>query len=503
MFDKSDHDLLITQYSKAIDQINESLGQNIILYTNDVLSKNPYAGGGFEALIGNKKNLKKISTLKRVLFISKYLIKSLGFIILWICKKLLFNRVSPHFDFEKYSNLHVIDIFILSKNTINANKFKDRYLSSLPRVLKNNNLNYAYLPCFYQDGYNPIAWLKLYNIIKNSKHHFITEFDLLTWRNVLNMVIFMVKYPFILLNLIKKYKINNEVDEAIVFSLENSLQDYTLVAYVRYLVGVNLANKLKKAKILSYCEYQVVDRTFYKGVKSANKKIKIYAYQQLRKYSFFMNMQVSEKERKLGTAPDKIIVNGSYYIPDKTRYDYMALSVRNNEIFNYQKKHPSKKCLVVLPYSYTESKNILNMVTDSKIPRNSLLIKPHPILSTEVCKKYWHGDVVNGDIYKYLENSRIIITSVSGMALEAVSVGISVILISSKDVFFINPLISLGKGVIWEIAYNSTDLISTYKKLIKNREKKKKEIARITKEYRLLFFTKPTENLILKSFDAL
>ena len=42
------------QYSQSIDALNLKLGKCINLYTNNVLSKDPYAGGGFIALLKNK-----------------------------------------------------------------------------------------------------------------------------------------------------------------------------------------------------------------------------------------------------------------------------------------------------------------------------------------------------------------------------------------------------------------------------------------------------------------
>jgi len=490
------------QYSQSIDALNLKLGKCINLYTNNVLSKDPYAGGGFIALLKNK-HIPTVSFSRKLFYISKYFSMGLAFLMLWISKKTLFNLITPRTNIKNIDYLHVVDIFILSKNIAQSGKFQDRYLSDLIKVLRGNNLNYMYLPCFYQDGYNPIVWLKIYRILKKSKHQFISEYDLLTYFDFLKIVKFLFGYLFSLLNFIKIHKVENNIDRAIHFSLENSLKDYTLVAYIRYLVGVNLAKKLNNAKLLSYCEYQVVDKSLYKGIKDIDKRFKIYAYQQLRKYEFFMNMKIPEQDIGIGIAPDKIIVNGSYYIPEKSTYDYMALSIRNSEVFNFKRSDPAKDCLVLLPYSITESKKILEIVSTSGIPKDDLYFKPHPTLDPKVCRQYCDKEnIIDGDLYQYLPSTKIIITSVSGTALEAVSMGISVIIIADGSDVIINPLIGLGRDSIWSLVYNSNELNKSYISLDHKRVEFPSKVAKLAKKYRNLFFFKSTEGLILESFDA-
>ena len=153
----------LQQYSESIDMLNIRLGKCIDLYTNSVLSKDPYAGGGLIFLLKNKR-IPSVSFSRKLLYISKYFVISFSFLALWISKKILFNLMIPRINIKNIDHLHVVDIFLLSKNIAQSGKFQDRYLSELIKVLRKNNLNYVYLPCFYRDGYNPIIWFKLYRI---------------------------------------------------------------------------------------------------------------------------------------------------------------------------------------------------------------------------------------------------------------------------------------------------------------------------------------------------
>ena len=106
MDENNDYDLLVDQYSQAIDGINETLGHDVTLFTNKVLSKDPYVGGGFNLLLKNQ-SIPVVSSPKKFFYVCKSLSKSLTFILLWVIKKILFNIVVPTFDFKKAENKNI------------------------------------------------------------------------------------------------------------------------------------------------------------------------------------------------------------------------------------------------------------------------------------------------------------------------------------------------------------------------------------------------------------
>ncbi len=487
---------MIAKYSQELDKINATLGSDITLYTNNVLSKDPYAGDGFKTA-SSEQAITKNTVGKKIVYLLKYFIKSSAFLILWLVKKIIFHSANIGKNTINHHELHLIDIFVLSKSIVSSEQFSDRYLSLLVDTMKKNNLNYAYLPCFYKDGYNPLSLYKLYKILKKSEHQFITEFDLLNWGDFFKMLVFVFKYPLVLLNFIQKQQTDSRLNKSIHYALENSLQDYTLLAYIRYLIGIRLAQKFNHAKLLSYCEYQVVDKCLYKGIKDNSKTWKVYAYQQFMKYDFFMNMQIPEQDKVIGIAPDKIIVTGPYFIPKKTQYNYVALAIRYQALFKVVMDKTAKNCLVLLPYSTEESINILALIQQNSI--KNLYIKPHPTLNTNIIAKQYN--LLTGDLYQHLPLVKIIITSVSGTALEAVSLGISVIIVSSHKGVFLNPLLDLGKGIIWDVVDNKVQLQQTYQRLEKIKLSEPDKITELANQYQHLFFTPTTEAKILASFN--
>ena len=109
--------------------------------------------------------------------------------------------------------------------------------------------------------------------------------------------------------------------------------------------------------------------------------------------------------------------------------------------------------------------------------------------------------VVNDSIYKLFENASIVITAASGTSIEAVSCGVSVIIIGNNDNLTANPLVDYGKGKIWDIAFNKDDVKKLYNKLITYRKNNIDEIKEIALWYRDNFFIEPTEENIVKVFE--
>ena len=74
--------------------------------------------------------------------------------------------------------------------------------------------------------------------------------------------------------------------------------------------------------------------------------------------------------------------------------------------------------------------------------------------------------------------------------------GISVIILSSQDNLTADPLIKIGKGKIWDLAYDSSEIDKIYKKLINYRNLNQSEIIEIANWYKNNLFIEPTEENI-------
>ncbi|MDP0562382.1 MAG: hypothetical protein QS721_08680 [Candidatus Endonucleobacter sp. (ex Gigantidas childressi)] len=108
---------------------------------------------------------------------------------------------------------------------------------------------------------------------------------------------------------------------------------------------------------------------------------------------------------------------------------------------------------------------------------------------------------ISGDLYDYLKDSQIVITSASGTAVEAIAMGVSVILVGEKDSVISNPMMPLGKDKMWGISLSSEELPEKINTLLKFRKENKGQIIEIAKLYRENLFNNPSPHEIKEMFE--
>ena len=104
--------------------------------------------------------------------------------------------------------------------------------------------------------------------------------------------------------------------------------------------------------------------------------------------------------------------------------------------------------------------------------------------------------VHNGDLLSVLMKFDIIVSSCSGVIIEALCLGKSVILIEESGEVSSNPLINLGKGIIWDVVENKSDYPIVKDRLLNARNENSSLIYDLAMKYRKLYFTKSNDNFI-------
>jgi len=172
--------------------------------------------------------------------------------------------------------------------------------------------------------------------------------------------------------------------------------------------------------------------------------------------------------------------------------------VRNTEVFKYKSSKNAKEFLLLLPYIESEAKKMTQIFINSLSFLVCPKIKLHPVLGKGVLSKFnLDQDIVaDDDFYSMVSKTGVIFTSVGGAALEAISMGISIIIFKDHKEPQINPLIELGKGIIWDEASNSDELISKFSSLMQLRQDNYEKVEKLSLEYQRIFFTNPSSELI-------
>ncbi len=480
--------------------------KDIYLVTNQVLSKNPFTNNFLKYAISGKKPASHRFVTK-IFILVRYYIKSFVRCFFFFCEYLQYEFSGTRFSAsDNKKEIIVIDTFFLVDAILQSEKYKDSYLKGLDDILRRLNKNFVYLLNLPR----PRKSFKIYRTIKILEKEnvpLLTEYQLLTIWDILRTFVFIAVYPFHVFKFISCFQTDaTDMKDLLKHTLVDTLDTVTFYDYLRYLQGRRISLlPYEKIKLVGWFENQSLHKCLYRGLREENKKTVIYGAQLFLYSSTALNLIVDEEEVPLGVVPDKILTNGSYYIPKVTCLNYIVgPSLRYGKIFTtVTRREKQRNILILLPYYDDDVKNILTLLGSANLPGEHLILKSHPATSvTKFAKLIPEGVKINDDdTYSLFEISKIVISSASGVLIEAVSLGIPVISVKNTERFDYNPLPDYGKGIVWDEVTNSEELNSKTYEFLRKWETNYEEIMAISHEYKEMFFSEPTEQNIIKAFD--
>jgi hypothetical protein len=489
----------IIYISNYIDNVKKTAYLKVENIENLILSKDINSNfiKNFLFQIETKK-ITKIFIFKCIfLFYFKNFLKLFLFLIELIIFKVFGKKSKLNWN----QNIFIIDIYFIVNNIVQKNEFKDNYFGSLYRIFKKYNKNYIFLPRLYKDSKNPFSLIKLLKITnKNSVNRFLYEYELLSAKDVFKTFVYVLKYPFMQFELLQNN--GHDLDKSFNYELFNVLPLTSFSVFIRYLIGKKIAEKASEnTKVISWQEFQSIEKSFNRAIKESGKDIKIYGCEFLVGYESYISMQIEDLDVDLNITPHQTLLNGkSNYSKSKKQIFRQGVSLRYEGLFKFKNKiKKSVKPLVLLGYDINESLNILKRVGFL----DDLYIKMHPTLNKEQFDNYrkTNWNYVYGDLYQVMEDVDIVFTSpFSGTSLEAVAAGVSTVIIASERSLTC-PLTKYGKGEIWDVAFNMNDVQKRYNDLLEFKKHNPKKIRELAFWYKENFFIEPTEDNIIKAFE--
>ena len=496
MKSKQIHDLYQKNKQKFhvyIDNIKKNAPCDVYTIINATLIKNPYVSIFPKKFFSNDvrtSNLKSLF-LKSII---KYYLKNF---YLFISYFMAFVIYKIYYKKERKNTIKIIiDIFGLVDKTNQNGKFSENYLTGIYEIFEEYNTQYAILLRPYQVGKNPFKLKKFFKIINTDKTDFIFEYELLQVSDFIKLFGLLVVYPFKTLRLIQGE--DRDIDKIFNNALIEDISHFNFDSLTRYILGKNLAKLNFLEKIYSWSEFQVIERSFNYGIRKNNSKIELIGLQFFLNYETYFNVFVDDIDYEMLSSPHKVLVNGKYYVKgrEKVQYD-VGVSLRYKDIFLFNGIKEEKNILLLGSYVELDTKYMIASVKEF----DNIIFKNHPVVNI---KKFGelpkNITVSNENIYKLFENSKLAIGTASGTAVEAVSCGVSVIIIASQDNLTANPLVEYGKGKIWDIAFDVSEVEIIYQKLLDFRVNNQEEIKEIAVWYKDNFFVDPTEENIVKIF---
>ena len=162
--------------------------------------------------------------------------------------------------------------------------------------------------------------------------------------------------------------------------------------------------------MISIYENQVINKNLYKGLRIGKTKIFIYGCQSFIYPFSLLNINADPNEIPHDIVPDKVIVNGDYYLYDNRINSVIGPSFRYKYIFNYNMEYNKKEnLLILLPYIDYECKNILQIVRDIDYHKGRIFIKFHPTMKIKDYKNLIPKNVKisNNTVTELFQNTKI------------------------------------------------------------------------------------------------
>lgn len=234
---------------------------------------------------------------------------------------------------------------------------------------------------------------------------------------------------------------------------------------------------VKPKWFIDWFENQALDKGIVLGLKEGLPECRVIAVRQYAPLSNFLSLFSTSGEVKAGVASSENWVCGEALIPLFSRFDnvgrYSAVPALRYAYLH--QAHPAitlgNTLLVLLTHSAEESLGILDCVAplcrEEGAGASHFVVKTHPDMNLELFRRKAElrfpalkANIVewsNRKLNELLPSARVVVTSGSSTALEAICCGIPVALIGCQAGLNFNPLWGIDPKM-WLIVYSSTEL---------------------------------------------
>jgi hypothetical protein len=485
-----------------ISKVAKNAYGNQLLLSNAILAKSDLPLSALNNYLEGKE-AGKISFLFCLKKVFLYFLKSYGWLFVFCFQSLAHRASRQKFIAKTKKPLTLIDIYLIPEKIAKTGELEDRFFPGLAALLESKGMSYAYAPKF-SGATHPSFYYKMFRKLKEKNGSVISSFQLLNWSDYFKMFLFISNYLFQVFRQIKQLGGSRE-DRFLKFYLWNTIDHAAIKNFERKIFGEHISRlNVPAIKCISWYENQPQDKSFYKGLRLMPGKVKIYGAQLYLWPATLLNLHIDEDEINFGIIPDRILVNGTYYLRKENRLDLkIGPSMRYKKLFKKNVNAKDKTAfLVLLPFFENEIDEVLSAIEEAMFS-NELLVKFHPATDNKKYRQRLKGKmrVVDGDIYKLFDCVSCVIGKSTGALIEATSLGIPVININIEYGISHDYLPEFGKGTIWQNASNGVEIAKWAKIFSALLQTKPNLINTIAEKHKEMFFCEPTNQRIDEAFE--
>lgn len=496
----------VDEVDRYIQQITATAYSDVSLVAAEVLGRNPHTTKFFHHVLF--REYVRPSRWRVFLKILRYYAR-IGLTLPLYFSAYLVYRLSwgkRRFDFVDTTRpLYVIDTFVFIHLLQREGKHREICFPHLYEVLEKYDKQFLILPKF-------LGRLHLFNvrpvmkILCDSKRNFVTEYDLLTFSDLIEIACRAVLYPFSIRRLFKTLPPQPQLYEIMRAEILDTLHFDSMYTLTRYFVGRRLGALTSGQMILiNWFENQVIDKILFRGLRETKPDVCIYGAQSFIDYPPYLCARVAEADKLYGMTPDIVLTNGPVYLREHAPVSQrVGVSFRNRDIFFQAINWEAKKGIAIfLPYHRQLSNEIIDLCMQSSLLcEQSLVVTVHPAsLPAHFPKLPSSWSYTKQNRFEVLQMTAVIASSESSTIVEATALGTSVVIVASQSSFTCNPMLEAGRGEIWDIAFDVDELEKTYRQLLAYRQKYPQRVLELAKFYKEQCFVEPSEENIVKAFD--
>lgn len=272
--------------------------------------------------------------------------------------------------------------------------------------------------------------------------------------------------------------------------------------------------------LISWYENQTINKAFYRGIRQGITPVTIIGAQLLVWPEALLNNHPDDREAALGLAPDKALVNGTWFLPEKSQQKFaVGPSLRYKALF--EKAFPvspnnleesaaqgqaeiraeSAFLLALLSYHPEETEKVLTLIQPLVQQGKKVAFKFHPATNPQ---DFQHllppsPQLVQGNLYDALNNTQAVIGSGSGALAEAAALGIPTLAVEEDTKLSLNYLPPFGEGIVWEKVGSPEQVEPALCSLLK--QQRSQEYTEVVYTLRSMLFTEPTQECIREAFE--
>lgn len=414
---------------------------------------------------------------------------------------LCLQKLSSYTTVAKSQHELFVDAYVAVGSKTNSGLGNN--LTPLQPVACKHNWKVTILPRFYGSR-NPFLRQKQITGLRTAGFDVLTEPDLLFLTDYLYLCGHIVAYPWLVLALARSLPRNRE-GNFVRFALLSEIGQSSLSGAIRYRQGRRLAPLVSsRDRLVQWFENQPYDKNLNRGLRSARARIPIYGAQLYIGCPEVANLRLDKAEPRWHS-PDSVLVTGSLYLDEDSNVPYkVGPSLRYTKLFQGLVFRPASKDVLVLLSYMGSSAAFTQQIALRSLPAAELVFRfhpaaPHPTLKCLVQKS---SRINAEDLYDALGNARLVIGAASGALLEAIVLGVPVIVTRDPDDVHFSYVPEIGRGLLWAEVSSAQEVAGSIEELQIASVNRKEEVLAARDEMRKQCFgVEPTEEAIKLAFD--